>query len=331
MTFYPLTFTPQLRDYIWGGRNLETLYQRPLPPGSTAESWEISGHPTAATVIDNGPLAGLSLPQALAQFGQALTGQNARWALERNKFPLLVKLLDATQNLSVQVHPNDAYALRHENGELGKTEMWYVLHAQPEAQLVFGLKPDVTPEIFRRAVETNTLENYLHYLPIKAGDAIFVAAGSIHALLAGAVVAEIQQNSDLTYRVYDWGRVGADGRARPLHLEQAMAVTNFAQVEPGLAPAQRIHAENGLSRAEISRCDYFVVEEVTLAPGATFAGRTYGSSLEIWGVVAGNASLTGGGVTVELPAVRFGLIPAALGDFSVQAHTGCTMLRVYLP
>lgn len=328
---YPLTFIPQLRDYIWGGRNLETLYGRTLPPGVTAESWEISGHPSAPAMVENGPLAGQSLPRVLRRYGQALVGSNAQWALARNRFPLLVKLLDANQNLSVQVHPDDAYALAHEKGELGKTEMWYVLHARPGAQIIFGLKAGVTPEAFRQAIGDGSLETWLHYLPIRAGDAIFVAAGSIHALLAGAVVVEIQQNSDTTYRVYDWGRVGADGRPRQLHVQKALEVINFEQIEPGPYPPGVVFDRNGITRAEISRCDYFVVERVSFEAGCSYQGHTNGHSLEIWGAVEGSGILLWQGEQLELPAIRFVLVPATQGDFRITAPEACVMLRAYLP
>ena len=328
---YPLTFTPQLRDYVWGGRNLETLYGRALPPGITAESWEISGHTNAPTVVDRGPWAGQTLLQVFEQLGEALVGQRAGWALQRHRFPLLIKLLDATQNLSVQVHPDDTYALAHENGELGKTEMWYVLHAQPGAKIIFGLKHDVTPESFRRAIATGEAEKALHYLPVQAGEAILVEAGTVHALLAGMVVAEIQQNSDLTYRVYDWGRVGAAGKPRPLHIDQALAVINFKQVEPGPYQPQLIFNQEGVRRAEISRCDYFVVEKVIFEVGATYQGCTDGSTLEVWGAVSGQSRLSGGKTSLALPSIRFVLLPATLGRFTITADAPCTMLRAYLP
>jgi len=261
---YPLTFTPALRDYIWGGRNLETLYGRQLPPGRTAESWEISGHPTAPTVVDTGPLAGQSLPDVLDAYGSDLVGRGAGWALERGKFPLLIKLLDAEERLSVQVHPPDDYALTHENGELGKTEMWYVLHARPGAQLILGLRPGVSPEVFRQAIADNSLEACLYHLPVKAGDAVFVPSGTLHAILEGVLIAEIQQNSDTTYRVYDWGRLGADGHPRPLRVDKALAVTDFRQVEPGSYQPVLVASEEGVSLYEITRSEYFVVERVVL-------------------------------------------------------------------
>jgi mannose-6-phosphate isomerase len=246
---------------------------------------------------------------------------------------LLIKLLDANQNLSVQVHPKDAYALAHEAGSLGKTEMWYVLHAEPEAKIIFGLKPTVTPDKFRAAIANNTLADYLHALPVKAGDAIFVEAGSIHALLGGTVVAEIQQNSDVTYRVYDWGRVGHDGKPRALHVDKAIAVTNFDQVQPGAYPPRLVADEAGITRFEISRCPYFVVEKVVLEPHCTYQGYTNGSTMEIWGTVAGCSTLSGrNGPKIDLPAIRFSLVPANQVDFKITTTTtACTMLRAYLP
>ena len=328
---YPLTFIPQLRHYVWGGRNLETLYNRTLPPGITAESWEVSGHPAACTPVESGPLAGKTLSQLLETYGVSLVGSRADWALRRSKFPLLVKLLDATQNLSVQVHPNDNYAITHENGELGKTEMWYVLHAPPDAKTIFGLAPGTSRENFRRAITDNTLEGQLHYLPIKPGDAIFVQTGSVHALLAGTMVAEIQQNSDVTYRVYDWGRVDAAGQSRELHIDKALDVINFDQVTPKACQPKLISSSDHISRSEICRCRYFVVEKVHLTAGATYQGHTDGSSMEIWGTVQGQSQLNWFETTINLPAIRFSLLPANLGRFTITAQTATTMLRTYLP
>jgi mannose-6-phosphate isomerase len=329
---YPLTFTPALKDYIWGGRNLEELYGRQLPPtGPIAESWEISGHPNGPAVVDAGPLAGKPLPEVLEALGMDLVGSRAGWALERDKFPLLVKLLDAQKRLSVQVHPDDDYALANEDGELGKTEMWYILHAQPGAQLILGLRPGVTPQAFRQAITDNELDKWLYHLPVKAGDAVFVPAGTVHAILEGIMAAEIQQNSDTTYRIYDWGRVGADGNPRPLHVDKALEVINFQQIEPGVYQPDSITSEAGITRQEITRSDYFVVEKVALRPGAVYAGRTDGASLEIWGTVEGLSELTWGSEPVPLPAIRFCLVPARLGVFGVRCVEAATMLRVYLP
>jgi len=328
---YPLTFTPQFQNYIWGGRNLETKLGRTIPPGIVAESWEISGHPAAPTRADSGPLAGKTLPEILSLLGTDLVGARSAAMLARGKFPLLVKLLDANKPLSVQVHPSDEYANTHENGELGKTEMWYILHAEPDAHLIFGLKPNVSPQLFRQKLEAGQLEDCLHRLPVKAGDAVFIPSGSLHAIMNGIVLAEIQQNSNTTYRVYDWNRVGADGRPRPLHVEKAMDVINFEQVEPGPFQPQVVESGGGIRREIISACNYFNVERVTLAGGVSFSGLCDGSTFEIWGAVSGQSQIRWAGKPVDLPAVRFSLLPAALGRFEIYAAQPSTLLRVYTP
>lgn len=334
---YPLTFTPVFRDYIWGGRNLETLFGRELPPGIVAESWDISGHPSSSTRVDVGPLAGLTLPQVQERWGERLVGTRSRWAVSRDKFPLLVKLLDANQALSVQVHPPDEYALAHEDGELGKTEMWYVLYARPHARLIYGLSGKTTPDLFRAALESGTLPDLLHFLPIKEGSAIFVPTGTVHALLEGVVVTEIQQNSDTTYRVYDWGRLGTDGKPRPLHVDKALDVIDFDMVCPQASEPVIVAEGESMRRAEISRCRYFVVEEVKLEGGTAYHGRCDGSTFEVWGCVKGQAEVRAesvrrrGGELVLLAAVRFALLPAALGEFEVYATQPSILLRAYAP
>jgi mannose-6-phosphate isomerase len=328
---YPLTFTPVFRDYIWGGRNLETKLGRNLPPGNVAESWDISGHPSSPTKVDDGPLAGQTLPDVLDQLGLDLVGQRSREMLARGKFPLLIKLLDANKPLSVQVHPNDEYANTHENGELGKTEMWYILHAAEGAQLIYGLRSGVTPGSFRNAIAAGELENCLHYLPVQAGDTVFIPSGSIHALLEGLVLAEIQQNSDTTYRVYDWNRIGDDGRPRPLHVDKAIDVTNFEQVEPGPAVPELLHQNDTLRHELLVSCPYFRTEKVEFKQPGTFAGLCEGSTFEIWGIMSGHGQVSWAGKPVDLPAVRFVLLPAALGEFAVEATAPAVFLRIYVP
>jgi mannose-6-phosphate isomerase len=327
---YPLTFDPAFRDYVWGGRNLETLYGRKLPPGIIAESWEISGHPSAPTVAAAGYWAGRGLPEIMTSLGERLVGERGRWALERDKFPLLIKLLDANQDLSVQVHPDDEYALEHEGGELGKTEMWYVLHAEPGAEVILGVRPGITRADFRAALETGRLESVLHKVPVRAGQAVAVPAGMVHALLAGLVVAEIQQNSDTTYRVYDWDRVGADGKPRPLQIEKALEVIDF-KAQGTIATPQALSELPDMTQVELVRNDYFVVEEVSLQSGALYFGACDGATMEIWGCVNGEAAIEWQGRSVTLPTIRFALLPATLGEFQVTARQACNLLRVYLP
>ena len=322
---YPLTFTPVLKDYIWGGRNLEKL-NRKLPEGIIAESWEIAGHRDGTTIVDNGFYAGKSLVQVQDELGLDLIGRKNQWAYERGKFPLLVKILDANRPLSVQVHPNDGYARVNENNSLGKTEMWVVLDAKPGAKLQLGVKQGTTPELFRQAIQDGNLEQYLHYLPVKAGDHVCVPAGSLHAIMDGTLIAEIQQNSNLTYRVYDWNRMGADGKPRLLHIDKSLDVINFDQVEPGLCPPWLVDEADGVRRWALCSDSYFIVERVEMADGAVYQGVCNGETLEIWGVIEGEVSVN----DLRLPAVRFTLLPAAMGAFRVKAKSDAVLLRAYV-
>lgn len=329
---YPLLFDPVLKDYIWGGRHLETQLNRDLPPETEiAESWEIAAHANGDVVIKNGPLAGTALSSLHEEYGLSLVGRNASWAHKRNKFPLLVKLLDANRKLSVQVHPDDDYALRHEGNELGKSEMWVVLHAEPGAAVILGLKPGATRERLDTAIQSASLENFLHKVPVQTGDFICLPAGTLHAILGGLIIAEIQQNSDTTYRVYDWGRVGHDGKPRPLHVDKALDVINFDQVAPDLPQPDLLHEKDGVTRWQLCRTPYFIVERVQMDAGATFHGTCDGRSLHIWGAIDGRAAVTGGSQRVPLPAVTFSLLPAALGEYTVTAGERSTLLFAHLP
>jgi mannose-6-phosphate isomerase len=323
---YPLLFEPVLKDYIWGGRHLEKLGRKLPPNGVIAESWEIAGHEDGTTRVANGRFSGLLLTELQEELGVDLIGTRSAWAQERGKFPLLIKLLDANRPLSVQVHPEDDYALANEGNELGKTEMWVVLQAEPGAEVILGVADGTTPEIFRAAIAAGKLEPYLHYLRVKAGDHICVPAGSLHAIMGGLLIAEIQQNSNTTYRVYDWNRMGADGQPRTLHVEKALDVINFAQVAPQICAPEPIATENGVSRSLLCQTDYFVTERVQMAAGVTFEGNCTGETLEIWGVVEGEVVVNG----LNLTAVQFTLLPAALGEFVVTAVSPTTLLRSYV-
>lgn len=329
---YPLLFGPVLKDYIWGGRGLETKLGRVLPPaGIIAESWEIAAHADGTTAVVNGPLAGQLLTDLVQEHGLDLIGTRSMWALKYDKFPLLIKLLDANHSLSVQVHPNDAYAMAHEGNELGKTEMWVVLHAEPGAEVILGVTAGTTAENFRAALEAGQLEPHLHHLPVRTGDHICVPAGSLHAIMGGLLIAEIQQNSNTTYRVYDWNRVGADGRPRPLHIEQALAVTNFEQVAPTLPAPIPLAAGAGIGRWQLCQNRYFTVERWEMGEAAVFEGECMGQTFEIWGVMAGSADIVCATGRTPLTAVQFALLPAELGPFRIIPTTPQTMLlRVFV-
>lgn len=352
----PLTFHPRLKDYVWGGRNLERLFGRRLPEGVTAESWDISAHRSAPTLVDSGPLAGISLPDLATRYGTRLVGRRTRGASDRIAFPLLFKLLDANQPLSVQVHPSDAHAARTrpgETGKTGKTEMWYILHAEPGAEVILGLAPGVDPATLRNAASAGRIEQLLNRVAVRPGDAVLVPAGTIHAILPGVVLAEVQQSSDITYRLYDWERPGPEDGGRELHVEQALAAAGVghnpdpASVSPLLQPPGVqspvvMEDRNGVRREVLAACDKFVVERVTLAPGAAYESELNGETFEAWGVVAGSAQIAPTAPTNapavpsypsrRLDAVRFALLPATMGAFRVTASAApAVALRTYLP
>ena len=325
MQLYPMLFKPVFKDYLWGGRRLEK-YGRDLPAGQQiAESWEIAAHEDGMTLVENGIYAGRSLKSVLDLLGEDLIGTHNQWALDLGKFPLLVKLLDSHQKLSVQVHPGDAYAREHEQGELGKTEMWVVLDAAPDAAIVYGLAQKTSREAFRQAIDSGTLSDYLHQVPIQRGDHVCVPSGTLHAILEGAVIAEIQQNSNVTYRVFDWNRVGDDGQPRPLHVDQALDVINFDQVTPALPEPETLSSYANFIQQRLCRNPYFTVERFLLMKDGVFSGHCDGSSLEIWGLIEGEAEVAG----QPLSGVRFVLLPAGLGPFTVKASSQAVLLRAY--
>jgi len=327
---YPLEFTPVFQDYIWGGRRLATLFGRQLPDGVVAESWEISGHAKAATNVVGGRWDGKSLPEVLDALGEALVGTDARDCLARGRFPLLVKLLDAHRDLSVQVHPDDAYAAVHEGGELGKTEMWYVLYADPGSELIYGLAQGVTPATLAEALQRGEVETQLHRLPIHAGDLFYIPAGTVHALLAGAVVVEIQQNSDATYRLYDWGRVGDDGRPRPLHVDKALEVIDWAMVTPCPTEPSLLGEGAGYRRWLLTDDPRVTVEKIEMDPGSEWQDACDGSTFQIVGCIAGDARLAWAGEPQSLPSISWRLLPAALGAYTLRAQAPSVLLRAYV-
>lgn len=323
---YPLLFRPVLKNYIWGGRNLAE-FGRDLPEsGVIAESWEISSHRDGMSYIMNGAYAGKALQDVLDLLKEDLVGSRNLWAINRRKFPLMVKLLDADQRISVQVHPDDEYAGRHEENELGKSEMWVVLKAKPEAAIMYGLSQQITPKELSRAAKLGTLEKYLNRLPIKSGDFVCIPAGTIHSILGGAVLAEIQQNSNTTYRVFDWNRVGTNDQPRELHIDKALDVINYDQIGCQLPVAELVEKNAFFSREVLCRNPYFTTERILFDAQGTYSGNCDGSTFEIWGVLSGKAEISG----QQLTTIQFTLLPANLGSFSVTAAQDSKLLRAYV-
>ena len=221
--------------------------------------------------------------------------------------------------------PIDAWAKANLENELGKNEMWVVLEAEPGASVTLGLAEKMTPEQLVEAVDNGTVEDKINIIPIKVGDYICVPAGSIHALMAGAVVAEIQQNSNTTFRVYDWNRPGFNGKPSPLQTEQAVEVSRFDQVGLKVMPPRVVEEQNGMKREKLCVNETFTTERVYLEPGAQFKGNCNGSTLEIWGVLEGQAVVAG----IELDPVKFTLLPASLGQYTIESKEGAVLLRAY--
>lgn len=327
----PLTFKPRLKDYLWGGRELERLFGRDLPEGVTAESWEISGHPAGVSVVDSGQLAGKDLPGLVAEFGVDLVGRRGTQAVARGEFPLLVKLLDASHALSVQVHPDDDYAAAHGQEDPGKTEMWYILHAEPGARIIHGLKRGTDRAMLRRAVAESRVQDILNRVRVRSGDAILMPAGTVHGILSGIVLVEIQQCSDTTFRIHDWGRVGPDGQPRELHVDQAMDAIHFGRARTG-SDARRVAAGGrGVRRGVLTECEHFNVERIMIEAGAGFEADLTGDTFEIWGLLSGTGRIESTESELTLEAVQFVLLPATMGAFELQATTDLVALRTYLP
>ena len=243
---------PCFKDYLWGGTRLRDEFGMKCETAKIAEAWELSCHPDGACYTESGEtLAELiaSDPELLGTHGRSF-----------ERFPLLIKLIDARDRLSVQVHPNDEYAKR--DGESGKTEMWYVLDADEKAELVYGFKRELSHDEFARRIKDNTLPEVLNYVPVKKGDVFFIEAGTIHAIGAGILIAEIQQNSNATYRVYDYGRRGADGRLRELHVDKALDVTSLCPTKAS-KPEKAKLLDCG-SVKKLTECDYFKSSEYRL-------------------------------------------------------------------
>lgn len=244
-----LKLKPSCKDYLWGGSRLIREYGKEYRGDVLAETWELSCHPDGPSVIDGGEYAGRTLAEYIQEKGKAALGKRCG---KFQDFPILIKFIDAKDNLSVQVHPDNEYALKNE-GQYGKTEMWYVMDAGKDAFLYYGFQREISREEFERRIKEDTLLEALHAVPVQKGDVLFIEAGTIHAIGKDILVAEIQQNSNVTYRVYDYGRTGKDGKKRELQVDKALAVTNRAPV-----------ARNAACYPHVADCDYFTVDKLNL-------------------------------------------------------------------
>lgn len=262
-----LKLRPCGKDYLWGGTRLRDEYGKRIGLTLLAETWECSVHPDGPSVIVNGKFKGWTLADVLKQHPEYLGTK-----VKNDELPVLVKFIDAKKDLSVQVHPDDLYAQEHE-GDNGKTEMWYVIDAEEGASLIYGFKHKVSEEILRKALKTGTLDKYLQKIQVHKGDTYFVPAGMVHGVGAGILITEIQESSNVTYRIYDYDRVDKDGRKRELHFDKAVQIMNMAAAPDVKQNPRMVNYYPGCSRELLCRCKYFETERIQVTKGFVFSVR----------------------------------------------------------
>lgn len=305
-----IKLTPACKDYLWGGEKLRQDYgiQSQLHP--LAEAWVLSCHPDGPSVVATGPLAGKTLPEYIQEKGPGCLGADCE---KFTDFPILAKFIDAKGDLSIQVHPSNEYALAHEH-QFGKTEMWYVLDCEPGATLYYGFQHQISREEFQQRIQDNTLTEVLNAVPVEKGDLFFIPAGTLHAIRKGIVVAEIQQNSNVTYRIYDYGRVGADGKPRQLHIQQALEVTQRTPPQPD--PDFHGH---------LAQCPYFTVDVMEGRFTLDCGPESFVSVL----VLEGTGALWEGDESMSLRKGESLFIPAGAGQCRLEGNgLKCLVTRV---
>ena len=301
---YPLKFENLYYEKIWGGRDLESFREN-LPKGEIGESWDIACHPNGIGVVSNGELKGYKFDELINKYGSKLIGSK----VNKEKFPLLVKLINSKEKLSVQVHPGDEYAAKYEN-EYGKTEAWYVMEAKEGASLIVGTK-NCTKEEFEQAIKDNDVESYLNKIPVKKGDCFLINSGLVHAICEGVIIAEIQQSSDITYRVYDYGR------PREIHVEKALDVIDFNMQCENLNEKEEIK-HDGYSHSLLCKNDYFGIEKISI--NKEFKDKSNEEILYIYTCVEGNGYIKGNNFEEKINLGDSILIPATLGEYKIEGN-----------
>ncbi len=308
----PFFLKAPIKDYIWGGTKLRTVFGKESDTERLAESWELSCHPDGECTISGGDFDGMKLSSFISEHPEAV-GSSFK---SGESFPVLVKLIDAEKDLSVQVHPDNDYARKHEN-DSGKTEMWYVISADIGSELIYGFKEELTKEEFRQAIEDNTLMDKVNRVPVRQGDVFFIKPGTLHAIGKGILIAEIQQSSNVTYRVYDYGRLGADGKPRELHIEKALDVTNTVPAEPK-SPVYGMELD-GVVTQLLADCEYFnvnrhrIIKELEL-----FADKS--SFVHVLMIGGSGGELVADNYTLPLTMGSSVFVPAGTGAFAIKGN-----------
>ena len=316
---YPLRLKPILQEYLWGGRRLGSLLGKPLGSGETyAESWEVVDHPDGQSVVENGPFAGKTLGELSLEFPSELFGNGPT----PERFPLLFKYLDALKTLSVQVHPNDEQGAQLTPPDLGKTEAWLVIAAEPGSKIYAGLQKGVDRAALSAAIDAGECDRCLHSFEPQVGDCIFIPAGTVHAIGAGLVIAEIQQASNTTYRLFDWNRVGADGQPRALHVEESLAVTDYKRgpVMPQVPAPQA----GGWER--LVACDKFTFDRRQFTPSDTKTILAPADSFRLLSVIEGTMRVSGDRFDESLNCGETLLLPAVCNVADIVSEGEATLL-----
>lgn len=317
MELYPLVFEPIMKERIWGGTKLGGVLGKKIPFENTGESWELSGVEGDVSVVKNGTYAGKTLTNLLENYNEAILGKklSAQFGIQ---FPLLFKFLDAREDLSIQVHPNDELAQKRHNS-FGKTEMWYVIQADEGAKIIVGFKHKSGPEEYLEHLNNKNLTNILNEVEVKAGDVFFLETGTIHAIGAGIMIAEIQQTSDITYRVYDWDRTDANGKGRELHVEQALDAMNYNTTN-----AKREYTNIANTANVMVDCPYFTTSYVPLI--GIMEEEKDGSSFTVYICTEGSFTFKPGGKSYDFKKGDTILIPAALKRYILEGNA--TLLEI---
>lgn len=314
-----LKLSPAFKDYLWGGTRLRDDFQKDCDFDKIAESWELSCHKDGPSTIVNGDDKGLTLEEYIEKHGKAVLGNDCD---KFENFPILIKLIDAKDNLSVQVHPDNEYALRVE-GEYGKTEMWYIVDCDEGAELLYGFKSEISKDEFAERIANNTLLEVTNSVPVHKGDVFFIQAGTLHAIGKGILIAEIQQNSNTTYRIYDYGRVGKDGKPRELHVEKAKEVTTLGPAKT--YPETPVEQKDGYTSKLLSSCDYFTTYALDIDSKAVLnADETSFNSILI---LEGEGKVVGDD-TVEFKKGDSIFITAGSGEFTVDGKCKAILTKV---
>jgi mannose-6-phosphate isomerase len=318
---YPLKFVPELKEKIWGGNKLSSILNKKAK-GNIGESWEISAVDGTISTVANGALKGQEITQLIRDYKMDLVGSRV-YGNYGDQFPLLFKFIDAQQDLSVQLHPNDVLAQQRHNA-FGKTEMWYILHAEKEARLILGFNKELDKTSYAKILEDKKITSVLHSEAVEEGQSYFIEPGLVHAIGAGVLLAEIQQTSDITYRIYDWDRPNIDGKLRQLHTNEALDAIQFGTKK------SKIHYKNQVDqRVLLVSCPYFVTHKLQLSQQISVE-NFQNESCKVYMCMEGNAEFLSEQTSTIIQKGETILIPASCNTYQIKTENA-TFLEVYIP